>query len=601
MRITTSFNLPSEETQCQFLLTIIGPEFVQNESNWRFVGECLKNVLGRAGLEILEPYTSENLKEELNSMWIKLPKSRYGLASLKILAERQDKEKYQKWCTDVVWTAAIGSLKKTAGMTEIADIAKFLFGHLFVCTNAVSQTWWSFNGTCWERVNGGSTIKQKFSREMAIIYEAVYDEISTMDQEEDSTRLMTKKAAEITKGLKDQGFKISLMKECAEICEVKDFESQMDEDHYLMGLPNGILDMRDFSNIHLRPSYPDDWISLQTHASYRPDIYSWDHEDVKFVMNFKRQILTDDATREFSLKHRGSCLMGGNKDKLFIINIGETAHNGKTTDATFDRATFGSYAGKMPLGAISGPTPKANEVNPALVMTKGTRIQQIDEVSKKQEFNAAFMKAMCGNDEQTGRALYSNGITFLPQYNTFMSCNTAPTRIESAGDAGMDERGVLIPHESRFTSKAPESIEEQWRQRVFKANPHIKIELNKRIDAYLWILVEYLKKYLKEGLQQPQRVIEKTQKYQYSNNPYIQFKSEKLEITTRPVDYVALQDLYVNYKLWFADSYPGKRIENKESFSQEIEKVLGQPTGSDLRFHGIKLKSIAKHFNHSSK
>jgi phage/plasmid-associated DNA primase len=359
--------------------------------------------------------------------------------------------------------------------------------------------------------------------------------------------------------------------------------------------------MRDFKNVHFRAAYPDDLITLQMAAEYHPEIYSWEHPDVQYVMEFKRKILTEEEIREFSLTHKGSCLMGGNKEKYNIINIGESAHNGKSTDASFDRQTFGTYSGKLPLGAVSGATPKMNEVNPFLVNTKGTRIQQIDEASKKQEFNAAFMKLAAGNDEQSGRKLYSDGVTFLPQFNLIMYCNSAPTRLESAGDAGMDERDVLIPHNSRFTKNAPESIEEQWRQKVFKADPHIKVALKARIDAHLWILVEYLKKYLEFGLKKPQGVIDKTDNYHRANNPYKQFISEKLENTSRQVDFVALQDLYAHYKLWFADCFPGKKLENKEDFSSEITKYLGPYVGDDRRFHSYKIKTEIKRFERNAK
>jgi phage/plasmid-associated DNA primase len=112
----------------------------------------------------------------------------------------------------------------------------------------------------------------------------------------------------------------------------------------------------------------------------------------------------------------------------------------------------------------------------------------------------------------------------------------------------------------------------------------------------LWVLVEYLKKYLKEGLTKPQSVIDKTSKYQYSNNPYKQFAHDRLEATNRQVDYVPLQDLYANYKLWFTDSFPGKRLENREDFSLEIAKTIGEPIGDDKRFHGYKIKTEAKRF-----
>lgn len=605
-----SFNLPNLHDQCANLMQIIGSTHLENVQHWKFVGNCLKNILGNAGYPLFEQFTPSQFGPQDNEnpiapdpkrTWSDFKKTRYGIKSLKFLAEKLNRETYDTWKTTVIWQAALGCLKKTAGVTEIADIVKFMYEPYFVCTNIKTQIWWSYNGHCWELQSQGEDIKQRFSRELAIIFEEVYDEFSRMDQEADGVKQMADKAAFITKGLKTPGSKMELMRECSEVFLDRKFENDMDEDHFILGLPNGILDMRDFNNVHLRDSYPDDRVSLQMNAEYHPEIYSEEHPDVIFVRDFKEKLLPDPEIRKFAMKIVASCLMGGNKEKLCVINIGETAHNGKTTDAKFIRHTFGSYSGKLPLGTISGRTPDMNQANPALVLTKGTRIQQIDEASKKQEFNAAFVKLSTGNDEQTGRLLYQNDVTFTPQFTLFMGCNSAPSRIESAGDAGMDERGVLIPHTSRFTKDAPDSIEEQWKRKVFKANPHINQDLKKRIDAYLWILVQDLKDYLKNGLQFPKAVVEKTNNYQYSNNPYLQFKQEKLDITSRPIDYVTLHDLYSNYKSWFLDAYPGKRVDNKEGFGEEMIKVIGTPVGDEKRYAGVKLKTEAKRFERNGK
>lgn len=596
-----TFNIPSKSEQLKVLLNIIHSDYFDDVNNWKFIGECIKNISGNKGYELFVSYTPEDRKNSAEGVWKSLKKSRYGIRTVKWIAEKTNKEKFKTWRYEIMFAAGIGTLKRTAGMTEIADIAHFLYDYKTVCTSVLQQVWWNFNGSCWERMSGGESIKQKFSREMALVFESIYDDMVTMDQDNKDVKDMTKKAADITKGLKDPGPKVALMRECSEIFYVRDFESNADEDHYILGFPNGVLVMRDFKNVHFRPAYPDDMITLQMGAEYHPEIYSSEHPDVKFMSKYKRQVLPDDEVRQFSLRHKGSCLMGGNKQKWNVINIGETAHNGKSTEATLDRQTFGTYSGKLPLGAVSGATPKMNEVNPALVATKGTRLQQIDEASKKQEFNAAFMKLAAGNDEQTGRRLYSDGVTFLPQFNLIMYCNSAPTRLDSAGDAGMDERDVLIPHNSRFTFDAPENEELQWKTKTFKADPHIKNELKARIDAYLWILVESLKEYLEFGLKKPQSVIDKTDQYHYANNPYKQFIKDKLENTTRQVDYITLLDLYANYKLWYADSFPNKRLENKEDFSVEIVKYMGETVGDDKRFHGYKIKSETKRFDRGGK
>lgn len=589
------FALPSKVEQCKHLLTLLNIEYFDIKDNWRIIGQCVKNVCGTKGFELFKKYTPEAFQPDLETMWSKLKKTRHGINSLKWLASKHKPEDFEEWVSDQVCKAALGALKVTAGTTQVADIVKFMYGHIILCSSiGKNETWFSFNGSCWERMSQSEVLKQKFSRKIAPIFEGLYEELMGEDDEEGSA--MAKKAAFITRGLRDPGGKAALAKECSETMLIRNFEKEADEDMYILGMPNGVLDMRDFKNIHKRDALPDDWITLQTGGCYYPEIHNWDHPDVKYIMDFKTKIITEDDIREFSLLHRGSCLMGGNKDKYGVINIGETAHNGKTTDASYDRHVFGTYSGKMPIGAVSSATPKMNETNPALAATKGTRLQQFDEVSKKQEFNPTLFKLSCGNDEVWARSLYSNGCSFKPQFNIIFSCNSAPTRIDSAGDAGMDERTVLVPHTSRFVTDAPLDEAEQWRTKTFKGNPHILNDLMERADAGLWVYVQFLIKYLEVGLKKPKSVIDKTEQYKLSNNPYKQFLHDKLEKTKKQTDYVTLSDVYANYKIWFSETYPGKRLENRESFLGEIVSVLCEPVGDDKRFHGFKSKTDVKKY-----
>jgi phage/plasmid-associated DNA primase len=561
------------------------------------IGKCLKNVLGTKGYDEFIAFTPDCHVQKVEEVWASFEKSRHGLNTLKMIVSRVNLEGFKDWQTEVVHLAAFGATKPTASITEIADIAHFLYGHRYIYTGGTS--WWEFNGV-WQKMTNASTLNQRFSRELSRLFERVYitysQQIEEMEEPDPSLTRSQRKALDITVGLKDPGFKSKVLRECAETFLRTNFETEADEDHYILAMPNGILDMHDFKNIHVRPAYPDDWVTLQTGAGYYPDIYSWEHPDVQFYMEFKRKIIPDVSTREFSLKHKGSCLMGGNKDKYIPFNIGETAHNGKTTDAKADRRIFGTYSGKLPLGAIVGKTPGVNEVNPCIAATKGTRLQQLDEGNKHQELNASFFKLLGGNDEQWARSLYSNGSSFVPQYNVVMSGNSAPSSLNSAGDAGMTERVVLVPHNSRFVPNPPTSPEEQERLHIYKANPHISNDLTKRRDAGMWIYVQYLMKYLVEGLTVPAAVQKKTNGYRYANDPYLQFVDHKVDKTQNRSDYVPLKDMYVNYKAWFSESFPGKRIDNIEFFATEIERVLSAAEGSDRRIHGVKMKSEVRHY-----
>ena len=595
MEEQTSYGVPEPSVQCARLLSLLGADLLNDHERWQFVGQCLYNVLGEKGFFLFERYTSQVFQAELAAFWSDLQKTRHGLSALKTMARRANRKGFDLWMKEVVHDAAAGSLEKHAGMTEIADLARFMFGHEFVCSDSKMQEWWHFNGTTWEKLSAGHAMKQKFSRELSPIYLQLLIELESVQDNEEAAKL-AKRAVIITKGLKEPGFKGVLMQECAETFYVKDFYSNCDEDHYLLGLPNGVYD---FHKMKLRDAYPEDMITLQMGVPLDESL-SYDHPDVKYMMDFFRKVLYKPDLIDFSLKHTATCLMGGNTDKLFVMNIGPTAHNGKTTRATLDRYTFGKYSGKLPLGVLVGKTPDSTTPDPAIAGTKGTRMQQLDESNKLQELNASFLKNRTGNDEIRCRPLYSNGFHMIPQFTLVLYANAPPGSSSAGGDPGMNERTVWVPHDSRFTMDAPNDEAEQWKTRTFKADPHIKIELHKRAHAYLWILFDFLKLYKKEGLKKPDDVLEKTRLYQYKNDIRKQFLDTFVEVTERHADYATSSDLYSNYKLWFGDAYTDRkqRMGSREDFEEDVLRILKiAPIGNEKRYHGIKLKTEVKNFN----
>jgi phage/plasmid-associated DNA primase len=469
-----AFGVPQTSVQCQRLLAMMGEKVLSNRTCWLHVGQCLYNMLGFKGKELFERYTVPQYREQLENVWdafSALEPTRHGLGSLKTMAVRYCKDKYDEWIESTAKSAAVCALEETAGMTEIADIVKLMYEHCFICTNVKRQDWWHFNGNNWVKLSGGHAIQQCFSRRLSPIFKGIYEAIGAVDNDAD-VKYMKKRAADITRGLKEPGFKSVLMTECSQIFLNESFTEKCDEDPMILGIPNGVL-VLEKGNIRLRESYPEDWITLQMGVPYDEKM-SWDHEDVKYIMNFFKKVLYKEDLINFSIKHKGTCLVGGNLDKLLVMNIGTTAHNAKTTCATLDRYVFGRYSGKLPLSVITvGRVLDQSAATPALAQTKGTRLQQLDEPSRKQEFNGSVAKTLTGNDEMWVRQLYGEGFYINPQFNLVMYGNDAPNNRSEGNDSGMIERVVWVPHDSRFTMEAPEDEAEQWKTRVFTADPHI--------------------------------------------------------------------------------------------------------------------------------
>ena len=354
-------------------------------------------------------------------------------------------------------------------------------------------------------------------------------------------------------------------------------------------MPNGVFDLKTYKS---RIGFPEDWITIQMAVDYS-DEYNWEHVDVKFIMNFFKQVDHYEELIDFDLTHKATCLIGGNLDKKCVSYIGESGHNGKTTKQKLDKSVFGKYCGKLPLGNIVGRTVDAGGADPAMATSKGQRLKFADEANKNQTFNFSFIKTSTGNDEVWARPLYSNGFEFTPQFTLILLLNQFP---KGETDPVVWERFLLMPHDTRFIADPPEDPEEQKRTRTYKADPFIETDLKKRGGAYFWILVEYLKKYMKTGLKIPESVRIKTEKYRYKNDFYEQFSNAKIEKTERELDYVSLTDLYIHFKRWYNEACPKSRIPHKSEFHDEMERVLGKTRDKENRWYKVKVKSDVKRF-----
>ena len=594
MDTAVGFGIPEHTEQVNALLPMISEKFIQNRGNWLFLGQCLHNMFGEEGKDHWLKVTPEIFMDKVDDEFYKLRESRHGLSALRLIAKQCNKEAFTEWSHQVVLKACLGALQPTAGMTEIADIAKFLFGDTFLCTDADYKSWWSFEGHCWKKLSGGSKMKQKFSRELSVLFETVLQTLTMNDlppEAKDIIKEMREKCIQTIRGLKNPSFKSNLLNEASEVCMNPEFTDLADEDYMLLGLKNGVFD---FTTMTHRRGYPEDFITLQMGVPYL-DHFTWDHPEVKEVMSFFRKVLYHDDLINFALKHKSTCCVGGNLDKLCMILIGETAHNGKTTTQKLDKHTFGTYCGKLPLGAVVGRTPDGGAADPANARTKGQRMVWIDEANQTQNFNFSFLKTVTGNDEIWARPLYSQGFIFTPQYKLFMPLNVPPGAKTS--DSGVWERMALLPHESRFVVNPPADEDEQWRSRTFRADPFIENRLKELAPAYFWILTQYWVKYKQEGLTKPEAVVLKSQKYKYDNDLFMQFVDNKVEKTERHLDFISLNDIYINFKQWHVDAYPKSHIPDKNQFEKEITRIMGPPKQDpETRWHGIKIKSAIQGF-----
>jgi len=129
--------LPSDQAQVEKLLTFIRHDWFSVRSNWLFIGQCIFNIFGRNdGIELFRRYTGQEFFIDLEHIWRSYEKGRHGVSAIRHLARQCKPDEYYEWVGDQILRAAYIACMPTSGMTEIADICKFMFGDQFICASS---------------------------------------------------------------------------------------------------------------------------------------------------------------------------------------------------------------------------------------------------------------------------------------------------------------------------------------------------------------------------------------------------------------------------------------------------------------------------------
>lgn len=603
------FGFPDEEEQLRYLMPMITEEWLSKRDNWKMIGQCIYNI-DDEDYDQFHRYTPESFLEESENLWDSYKHTFHGIRTIRFLAQLLSKETYDEYIEECIRTAAQDALEPTASFTELADIAYYMYSNHFIYTGEDEDTgrkgnWYKFHKHRWQNIGTGGMLKKKFSRHMARIFKDIYDTYDEIIKEsveagEEADPIALAKLSrcqKIIKGLKTPGYKRSLLEECCEIFEDREFLVRLDENKTTLGWKNGIMDLE---TKLLRNTYPDDYISLQMGVSYISR-FTWESPGVVRIMKYLTQMLHIPDIIDFVIKHKATCMVGGNLDKWFVMYLGPLANNSKTTYQKLDIKTFGDYFMKIPLGTITGKTPEGNAVDPVWASAKGVRLVEVDEGNQKQQLNESILKTRCGNDPYKARKLYSNGTTINPQFSLIFNLNRKPGNGQISSDAAVWEKILTVIFGSRYTRDAPEDPEEQIAQRHYPAIPNVEEVLYEDAAEYAWILVEYLKKYEEEGIKKPESTIEEMKDYMLRNDDFQKFFNDKVIQTNRNTDFIQLDTLYSRYKVWHDEDVPGRTPVPKDEFEFEFSRVLDSvPEGPTKRWFGYKVKSSIKQKNYAS-
>jgi P4 family phage/plasmid primase-like protien len=569
--------------QIKKLVDILKPERCDSYHDWIRLGWCLRNIDHR----LLEKWVEFSKKSpkyvdgECQKYWNRMKESGLGVGTLHMWAKTDSPDAYK-----LVVRSELKNLmyQSTTGTHhDIAKVVQHMFKYEFVCASIKSRCWYEFRSHRWQVSDSGYGLRMRISDDVWREYHQAAIEYHTAamhaDGPTDQSRFqeLAKKMNEIAIKLRTTSFKENLMKECSELFYIEKFEERLDSNVHLIGFNNGVYDLE---AMEFREGRPEDYISFTTGNDFVE--YDPTHPYITAINTYLAQVLTKPQVREYVMKLFASFLTGQIKEQKFHIWTGSGSNSKSKLVELFEKG-FGDYCCKFPITLLTQKRAASNAATTELARAKGKRFGCLQEPSEDERINIGLMKELSGGDKILARAIYKEPVEFKPQFKMLLLCNQLP---HVPSDDGGTWRRIRVVE---FTSKFVEypSAENEF---------PIDLELSDKLEAwkshFMALLLQYYKRYVDEGIQEPQEVLKCTSDYKSQNDYYNRFLQEYVE--QKDSAFLALDEIYTELRNWIRDDGVPLKAPSKPDMERYLSKNLTKcVVVSGMKgFKGFKMRSV---------
>ncbi len=397
--------------------------------------------------------------------------------------------------------------------------------------------------------------------------------------------------------LKNQNFKRTIIRASTELFRDKRFNSMRNNNPNIFAVDNGVIETLNDGAI-FRPGRPEDYLTKGSNVRYNPNL-SEKSESVQEVRTWFNKCFIDQSLVDMVFKLYASSLRARNSDKIFPVHSGELGNNSKTMMKKLVEQTFGTYSVTCP-DSILTEKQKGSGPSPEYARLAGANIAWIFETDEDDPIRNSNLKKATGGDRFFARYLNEDGGERENTATLHLMCNKIPMIPKS--EKAIFNRLIVIPYLSVWEDNAPESIEEQYEKRIFKADHHFENKISQLVQAFLWLLVQYYKRYTKEGLVIPAVITEYTNKYWEENDTYTLFRNDRIEVvlikgsvtddkpegdkdTTVGIE---ISKVFRHFISWYKENMSGETLPKRPTVVAELTRRWGKP--QDGKWWGIRHK-----------
>jgi putative DNA primase/helicase len=299
--------------------------------------------------------------------------------------------------------------------------------------------------------------------------------------------------------------------------------TEFDADPMLLGVTNGVLDLRSGK---LLPVSPSVLVSKRANVPFDPGT------DCPRFKRFTAEVQPDPKVRAFLRRFAGYCLTGEVGEQMFAFLYGLGA-NGKTVFIELLAWLLGDYSRKIATEMLMQHQRNPQGPSPDIVALKGIRLAYATETDEGVRLAEGRVKELTGGDSLTGRVPYgTSAVTFGPTHKLVILGNHKPEITDNS--FGMWRRVLLTP----FEQTIPEA----------ERDPKLLEKLKDEGPGILNWMLKGLRSQQRHGLKVPDSIKASTQAYREDQDIIGEFIGDCC--TTGSTCSVAKRDLYIEYQQW---------------------------------------------------
>lgn len=462
----------------------------------------------------------------------------------------------------------------------IASILHRLYGDRYRCVSLQKGTvWYEYRGHRWHEIQGGYSLRQKISDDVAKRYfEKSIECMDTLNSISSENEHMTETLSKMLSNysnlhilLKRTNNITNIMKEAAFKFFDDRFYSNLDTNPYLLCCKNGVLDFKENT---FRPGRPDDYLSLCTHINYIPisEFNESQKQAMTEIIEFMEQLFPHNELNKYMWDHLASTLLGTNENQTFNIYTG-SGRNGKSKMVDLMGMVLGDYKGTVPITLVTNKRVNIGSASPEIIQLKGRRYAVMQEPSKGDSINEGIMKELTGGDPIQGRALYKDVVTFIPQFKLAV-CTNSLFDIKS-NDDGTWRRIRVCDFKSKFTENPYEDFTEEDYPHQFPVDKRIDEKFKVWSEVFLSMLVERLR--ITKGIVEDcEMVVSASNRYREGQDIFADFVKNCIERAENEL--LQLTEVYNEFKIWYTTVQSSKQAPKRKELEEYLNKRLGKAT-----------------------